>query len=283
MAQTLEQLIAVGGETSAREVVDILQKESPLFSVLPFVKATGTYVYSVQSKLGSADFRERGGTYGNDAAEYEKKVEHLRSVGTDVVVDNEDVYQYSEDINWFAKQMELGILNTKHRFQKGLIHGDSELNRKEFDGLLKRVTAEQSIEATEDIVSDLDDIVSRIKGRGADILIMNKATQNKVTAAARIAQVTETKNNFGTIIKAYNSVPIIALDNDEMENDCVIAAQLGEQGVHGVINPETIRAVELGEATNAPTKNGRVELMASVVVVDPKALAVRKPAAAPAE
>lgn len=283
MAQTLEQLVAVGGETSAREVVDILQKESPLFSVLPFVKATGTYVYSVQSKVGSADFRERGGTYGNDAAEYEKKVEHLRSVGTDVVVDNEDVYQYSEDINWFAKQMELGILNTKHRFQKGLIHGDSELNRKEFDGLLKRVTAEQSIEATEDIVSDLDDIVSRIKGRGADILIMNKATQNKVTAAARIAQVTETKNNFGTIIKAYNSVPIIALDNDEMENDCVIAAYLGEQGVHGVINPETIRAVELGEATNAPTKNGRVELMASVVVVDPKALAVRKPAAAPAE
>ena len=104
-------------------------------------------------------------------------------------------------------------------------NGDNSTDPNEFDGLEKRLTGSQVIDAGSTAGGDaltldkLDELLDAVQG-GADVLFMNKIMRRKVSALVRAAgQAIETVNDaFGRQLTAYAATPIAVIEEDKDGN-----------------------------------------------------------------
>ena len=109
-------------------------------------------------------------------------------------------------------------------FTKAFFKGDVSTDPKSFDGLQKRLTGPQVIDADLDvaIVGDLAGAVNRLMDQVAgtpDMLFMNKATRRALNASMRAqGQAIETiADVVGRQIPAYVGIPIGVIEEDASE------------------------------------------------------------------
>ena len=104
---------------------------------------------------------------------------------------------------------------------KNFFKGDSVADPKGFDGLEKRLTGAQVLDATAGCmtINDLDKLIDAVHG-APDVLFMNKTTRRTVNALRRAAgQATEVVSDaFGRQIDAYAGIPISTIEDDASGN-----------------------------------------------------------------
>ena len=174
---------------------------------------------------------------------------------------------------------------------KTFFDGDTSANAKEFDGLNRRLTGVQVIEAGTDgavlTLDMLDRLVDAVQGTPS-ILLMNKAMRRAIRALARSSTtLTISRDFFGREVDAYQGVPIAIVEDDaagdaildfdetqgEADDTCSIyALRFGPDALHG-IQTAAMDVRDLGELDSKPALRTRIEWYSGLVVKHPKAAA----------
>ncbi|WP_028449712.1 major capsid protein [Chitinibacter tainanensis] len=205
-----------------RGVVEEVIDRDALFALLPFHRIEGkAWVYNREGVLSEGAFIDPyNDTVPEEASTVTDVTVTLKTLIGDVDVDKFSEATKSDTNDQKALQIAMKAKGMGRRFRRTLVQGDSAANSKEFDGLWKLVTAQQSIAAgagpTNNLTfSMLDDLVDRVPN-GADAIMMHSSTLRYYRALCRAQNGTDAAQimipNFGLALPAHNGVPIIIND-----------------------------------------------------------------------
>ena len=128
-------------------VIDEIIERDDLFSVLPFTRVNGkAYVYNRENTLAGADWLDPNEVVNESASTFTEVVAKLRILIGDVDVDKFLQTTQSDHNNQLAIQIAKKAKGMGREFSKVLIQGDSAVNAKQFDGVAKLVTSDQTID-----------------------------------------------------------------------------------------------------------------------------------------
>lgn len=273
---TLAQSSKLTNDTLQAGVVETMATESKLLAVLPFMNVEGHgYSYNVETSMGEAQFRNVKEGYNASEIGTNRETEYLTILGDEAVVDTFQMEVHTNINDLMAVETALKSKAVAHKYEKTFINGTGEA--KDFKGLLARVKGTaQEINATEDLVADIDELLDMVQG-GADALIMNKKTRRELTAKAR-AYVTYKHNEFGKQVAYFGDVAIVDVESEIVADGYVLAVKFGvHEAVAGLQSKSGVMVKKLGELGETPNVKTRIEWFCGMAVFNPKAVAVRKP------
>lgn len=278
---TLADSLKLTTDTLQAGVIETLATESKLLAELPFMNIQGSgYSYNVETDLSEVKFRDIGEAIVPGQVGLETRTEALKILADEAIVDTFQVAVYSNINDLMAIEVQLKTKALAHKFEKTFISGDSEVNSKEFDGIDKRVIADQKIEGTAVIADDVDTLLDLIQGT-ASALLMNKKTRRKFVAENR-SYITYTQNKFGAKLAMYGDTPIIDVEDEVLAAEGVIyAVRFGaKEAVCGLQNG-SVQVKALGESDAAPQFKTRIEWFCGLAVFNDKTIAKREAAVTP--
>jgi hypothetical protein len=213
-----------------RGVIEIFPRTSPVLERLPFFNVNGqAYKYNIEETLPGIAFRGINESYTEDTGVVNPAVEALYIMGGLSKTDR-SLLKTQGSINnlraiYDGMKAKAAALTYTAKFFKG----DNSTDPKEFDGLEKRLTGDQVIDAGDTSGGDaltldkLDELLDAVQG-SADVLFMNKIMRRKVSALVRAAsQAQETVNDaFGRQLTAYAATPIAVIEEDK-DGDQILA------------------------------------------------------------
>lgn len=265
---TLDEHLKLRPDPLTAGVVEIFQRSSGLLEVLPFESIGGTaYQYARETSLGNVDFRAINGQYSESTGTVTRYTEPLAIAGGDSDVDVFLLNAGTDRATYDAMKFKaLARFFEKHAFS-----GDKAVTPNGFDGLVKRISAGQKIDAdadplTQDALDQLIDLVPE-----ANALFMSAAARRKLSALARSsAQISYGPDLFGNPQMLYAGVPVRVIGKDPsgaaiVSDAAIYACRLGGDGLHG-IQQEPISARDLGELQTKPAVRSRVDWAASIVL-----------------
>lgn len=211
------------GETVRNGVIEMFARNSEILRVLPFMNIVGSsYAYNQEGALPGVAFRGLNEAYDESVGVLNPQTEVLRIAGGDLDVDKAIIDMHGEAVRSTHEAMKIKSLSLY--IGKKIIKGDSATSPKEFDGLQNRLTGSQLIAAgstangTPLSLAKLDELIDSVDF--PTHLIMSKAMARRIAAAARNTSVggfiTFTVNEFGGRVMAYNDIPIITIDHDDV-------------------------------------------------------------------
>ena len=225
-----------------------------------------------------------------------QKSEKLVILGGDADVDRFIVQTRGNLNDQRAVQEELKVKAASYKFQDTFINGDIGVDANSFDGLKKRLTGPQAIDAggipivgTPDqmhaFLDQLDALIDSVTG-GADVLYMNRRTRGKIRSAARrIGGWTSTINDFGRSVESYNGIALedignrgdgslIIPNNEGTASTSIYAVHFGQnesdRAVTGLTNGG-VMVEDLGELQLKPAYRTRIEFYCGMAVFGPGA------------
>ena len=226
MSLTLLEAAKLSQTPLQRGVIEVFPRTSPVLERLPFLETSSdSYKYNQEESLPGIAFRGIGEGYTESTGVINPVTETLAILGG--VSDLDRVLQKTQsNINNLRaiydglKAKAAALFYTKNFFK-----GDTDEDPKAFDGLEKRLTGGQVINAGNTSGGDaltlakLDELIDAVAG-GPDVLFMNKTMRRKVNTLIRAAnQAIETVSDaFGRQLIAYAGVPIAVIENDEADD-----------------------------------------------------------------
>lgn len=284
------------GDVLRSSIIELYARNSDIARVLPFNDIPGNaYRYNQEDTLPGVGFRGVNEGYEESVGVLNPEVESLVIAGGDLDVDKFIIDTMGTDQRSVQEAMKVKALS--HKFSNVFIKGDSVTNIKEFDGLQKRLTGNQVINAGNTSGGDalslakLDEMIDAVDD--PNFLLMNKAMRRRLTTAARnpavSGYVTYEKDEFGRKITMYNELPILLADRngsafptlafDEANpgggtaaSTSIYCMQIGESALSGIQNG-TIDVRDLGELESKPVFRTRVEWYVSILLEHPRASA----------
>lgn len=274
-------------------IEEIIDKED-LFAVLPFVQSKGkAYVYNREKTLSEASFLDPNEAVPEGAATFDEIVTKLRILAGDVDVDK-FIATTMDDVNdQVAIQIASKAKGLARKFRRTLAIGDNATNAKEFDGVAKLVSLDQTVEVAANggalTLALLDELLDKVPN-GADVLMMRPGTIRaykqllRATGSGTDAAMLQL-DNFGRPVLGHSGVPIIEnefLPGDEdqgttLDSTCsVYAIRLNESdGMHGIYGGEDagIRVEALGTVQNKDAWRFRVKWYVALALKSTKSLA----------
>ncbi|BBI61681.1 hypothetical protein HSBAA_29870 [Vreelandella sulfidaeris] len=166
-------------------IEEIIDKED-LLAVLPFVGTSGkSYDYNREKGLSEAEFLSPYDPVPEGAATFEEVSTKLRILAGDVDIDKFLAETQSDLQDQVAIQLQGKAKAITRKFRRSLAQGDSALNAKEFDGVLKLAHADQKIDTGENALSFsmLDELLDAVPN-GADAIFMTSAHSRSSCVAA---------------------------------------------------------------------------------------------------
>lgn len=284
LTMTLADSLKLTTDTLQAGVIETLATESKILAALPFLNVQGSgYTYNVETELSDTSFRAVGEEIVAGHAGYTTRTEALKILGDEAVIDTFQIAVYGNVNDLMALEVALKSKAIAHKFEKTFIAGNSETNVKEFDGIDKRITAEQTVDfsAYKEKVDGvevpgyakaMDEVIDKVQGTPS-ALIMNKSTRREVVANFR-KYITYSTNEFGRQLAMYDGIPIMDVEDEVLpaKNTIYAVRFATKEAVCGLQNGG-VQVKALGEVDNAPQLKTRIEWFVGLAVFNDKALA----------
>ena len=209
-----------------RGVIEIFPRTSPVLERLPFFNVNGqAYKYNIEETLPGIAFRGINESYTEDTGVVNPQVEALYIMGGLSKVDRALVKTQGNVNNLRAIYDGMKAKAAALTYTQKFFKGDNANDPNEFDGLQKRLTGSQIIDAGSTSGGDvltldkLDELIDAVQG-GPDLIFCNKVIRRKISALVRASgQAIETVNDsFGRQLTAYAAVPIAIIEDDKDGN-----------------------------------------------------------------
>ena len=299
MAVTLAESALLSQSDLQRGVVETFVQKSVVLDRIPLMDIQGNaYAYNEEAALPGVEFRAVNAAYAESTGTVNQKSEKLVILGGDADVDRFIVQTRGNLNDQRSVQEELKVKAASYKFQDTFINGDVGVDANSFDGLKKRLTGPQAIDAasapivgTPDqmhaFLDKLDELIDSVTG-GADVLYMNRRTRGKIRSAARrIGGWTSTVNDFGRSVESYNGIALedignrgdgsLIIPNNEgagTNTTSIYAVHYGQnesdRAVTGLTNGG-VMVEDLGELQLKPAYRTRIEFYCGMAVFGPGA------------
>jgi len=261
MAVTLVEAAKLSQNDLQRGVVETFIQEGRILDRIPLLEIEGNaYAYNEEATLPGVEFRAVNAGYAESTGTVNQRTEGLVILGGDSDVDRFIQQTRSNLNNQRVTQDRMKVKAATYKFQDTFINGDTAVDANSFDGLKKRLTGAQVIDAATNGLAvvgaddnarhaffDLLDALLAAAGLSAGdngALYMNSMILGKIRSAARrVGGWTMTRDDFGRSIDLYNGVAM--LDIGKKADGSLIIPQTEVQGASSVAS--SIYAVRFGE------------------------------------
>lgn len=262
-------------------IVEVFARENPVLALMPFQSIAGNaYTYNVEDELPGVEFRTYNEGYSESTGVINPQTERLTILGGD---SDFDVALIAQQVGGNDTRAVYDALKAKALTLKWLrtfFEGDADTNPKEFDGIKKRLTGDQIIDAGANggsiTMAMLDELVDAVQGQPSAIFARKsviRAYRNLLRASGGTTPETIMVPNFGRPVIAHNGVPILPIELDTRgteilsadetqgtnDNTCsAYAIRFDIDALHG-IQTAPISARDLGEIDAKPAFRTRIE------------------------
>lgn len=302
MALTLAQAALLSENDLQRGVVETFVQESPVLDRLPLMPIEGNaYAYNEEATLPGVAFRSVNEAYVESTGTVNQKTESLVILGGDADVDRFIVQTRGNLNDQRAVQTAMKVKAASYKFQDTFINGDVAVDTKAFDGLKKRLTGAQVIDAAtnglgpvaggHDFFDRLQELVDAVRG-GPDVLYANRSVIGRIVSSARRLNVDVMAEVINGRYQArWNGIPLIDLGQTAGGTDIlpltetqgtatnassIYAVRFGEdegdQAVTGLTNGG-VMVDDLGQLQEKPVYRTRIEFYCGLAVFGGKAAA----------
>jgi hypothetical protein len=307
MAVTLAQAALLSQDSLQRGVIETFVQESPVLDRLPLMQIQGNaYAYNEEATLPGVAFRSVNEAYTESTGTVNQKSESLVILGGDADVDRFIVQTRGNINDQRAIQTRMKVKAASFKFQDHFINGDVSVDPKGFDGLKKRLTGAQVLDADtngmgpvtggQDFFDALDALIAQVNGQ-VDALYMNKAVRSRIMSSGRRLGGTEwIMSSFageGIVkrIPTYNGIPMLDIgqtaagadiipqtetQGTSTEASSIYAVRFGQgeedQAVTGLTNGG-VMVDDLGQLQEKPAYRTRIEFYCGLAVFGGKAAA----------
>lgn len=310
MALTLAESAKLSQDTLAKGVLETFVQTSPILDRIPFMEIAGNaYAYDEEATLPGVAFRSVNEAYAESTGTVNQKSEKLVILGGDADVDR-FIQQTRSNVNdQRAEQTALKVKAISYKFQETFFTGDSSVDTKSFDGLRKRLTGKQVIDAAANgmpilgssnadihqFLDKLDELLAAVPGINSanGAIYASAAIIRKIGSAMRhISYDTTLQQNIaGKRVMQWNGIPILEagqtpagkeiLDTTETQGTATNTASIyavkfgqseGDQGVTGLTNGG-VMVEDLGQLQEKPAYRTRIEFYCGLGVFSGKAAA----------
>lgn len=276
---TLVEANKLNQDVLQKAVVETFARTSSVLENLPFSTVNGnSYSYNVETGIGNVEFRPINGTYTESTGTSERKTETLAILGGEAKVDKYLVATANlTDLR--ALEVERKSKAMAKAFTEKFINGDSSTDTNAFNGLKKRVVADQIVTATGELtLNDLHELLDKVDG-GADALVMTKSMKREIQRVFDLhpSYVQVGTDAFGRTVTMFNDVKILTIDDtiipfDPSAGGDIYAVKWGAEGVAGLQNGP-MQVTDVGELETAPQYLTRIEWYVALAVFNDKSLA----------
>jgi len=297
MALTLVEAAKLhSGNIFRSAIIEIYAQSSGILRVLPFLSIKGnSYKYNQEHELPGVGFRGVNEAYPESTGILNPHTEGLVISGGDIDVDKFIVSTMGSDQRSVQEAMKIKALSLA--WERTFIKGDSYVEPREFDGLQKRITGRQLMDAGNssggDPLSlfDLDNLIALVSD--PTHILLEKRMALRMTQAARNKDVSGLigfeKDEFGRQVVTYNGIPMVPIGTDNENEDIIgfkepapgggpaqctsiYVVSMSDAGVCGLEN-ENIQATDLGELQEKPAYRTRIEWYSGFGIFNGKAAA----------
>ncbi|KOT56178.1 MULTISPECIES: major capsid protein [Streptomyces] len=303
MTLTLTESAKLSQDDLQRGVVETFVLESPILDRLPLIQVVGNaYRYNEESALPGVAFRAVNEAYPESTGALNQRIETLAILGGDADVDKFIVQTRGNLNDQRAIQTTMKVKAASIHFADQFFNGDVEVNPKGFDGLRKRLTGSQVLDAKSsgpvvnghDFFDTLDTLIAQVRGitsaNGA--LYMNAAIRAKIESGFRRLGGGElfTEVIAGKRTPMWKGIPLLdaghRLDGTDVlplttgtggkQTGDIYAVRFGateaDAGVSGLTNGG-VQVTDLGESHDKPVYRTRIDFYCGLAVFGGKAAA----------
>lgn len=303
MALTLAEAATLSENDLQRGVIETFVIESSILDRLPLKPIEGNaFAYNVEATLPGVAFRGVNEAYVESTGTFNQAFEKLSILGGDADVDRFIVQTLGNVNDQRALQTRAKIKASTYKFQDAFFNGDVAVEPKGFDGLKKRLTGNQvldadtdgmgPVEAGHDFFDALDACFGAVAG-GPDVAYANASILSKILSAGRRLGGADVIRADGATKRAvvWNGVPILDPGNRpdgtpilgtnetvgaNSDTSSLYAVKFGEdeadQAVTGLTNGG-VQVDDLGELQEKPAYRTRIEFYCGVAVFGGRAAA----------
>jgi hypothetical protein len=302
MAVTLAQAALLSENDLQRGVIETFVQASPVLDRLPLMDIEGNaYAYNEEATLPGVAFRSVNEAYVESTGTVNQRTETLAILGGDADVDRFIVQTRGNLNDQRATQTAMKVKAASYKFQDTFVNGDVAVDPKSFDGLKKRLTGAQVIDAAtnglgpvaggHDFFDALQSLVDAVAG-GPDVIYANRAVIGRIASSARRLNVdvmAETVN--GRYQARWNGIPVLDLGQTaagvdilpltETQGTATNASSVyavrfgddeGDQAVTGLTNGG-VQVDDLGFLQSQPVFRTRIEFYCGLAVFGGKGAA----------
>ncbi|MFM9589728.1 major capsid protein [Streptomyces scabiei] len=304
MALTLVEAAKLSNTQLQRGVIETFVQESPILDRIPFLTIEGNaYAYNEEAALPGVAFRSVNEAYTESTGTVNQKSESLVILGGDADVDKFIVRTRGNLNDQRAVQTRMKVKAASYKFQDTFFNGDVTVDAKAFDGLKKRLTGAQVVDAAtngmgpvaggHDFFDVLDTAIARVPGiNGSNgAIYANAAAIARTKSSARRLGGVEMVREALTqkMIATYNGIPLLdpgqtaagaeILPQTETQGSSSVASSIyvvkfgqdeGDKAVTGLTNGG-VQAYDLGELQEKPAYRTRIEFYTGLAVFGGKA------------
>ncbi|WP_405748882.1 major capsid protein [Bifidobacterium sp.] len=312
MAITLTEAAKLSTTDLQKGVLETFVQTSPVLDRIPMLEIEGNaYAYNSEATLPGVEFRAVNGSYSESTGTVNQKSETLAILGGDADVDR-FIQQTRSNLNdQRATQTAMKVKAISYKFQDTFVNGDSSTDANSFDGLKKRLTGNQVIDAdtnglpvvgssNADIHTFLDKLdellaaVPGINGMNGAIYANAKIIRKIASALRHVGLDTVLMEDItGKRAIQWNGIPILDLGTTAAAAPVDIlpltetqgtshasssiyavkfGADEGDQAVTGLTNGG-VQVEDLGQLQSKPAYRARIEFYCGMAVFGGKAAA----------
>lgn len=306
MAVTLAQAAVLSDNDLQRGVIETFVQASPILDRLPLMTIEGNaYAYNKEATLPGVSFRSVNEAYTESTGTVVQATESLVILGGDADVDRFIVQTRGNLNDQRATQTSMKVKSASYKFQDHFFNGDVAVDPKGFDGLKKRLTGSQVLDAAtnglgpvtagHDFLDALDALLAQVPGiNGANgAIYANAAILGRITSALRRLGGADfiREDLTGKRVLTYNGVPILdpgataagvqILGQNETQGAATTASSVyavkfgndeGDQAVTGLTNGG-VQVDDLGQLQEKPAYRTRIEFYCGLATFGGKAAA----------
>ena len=312
MAITLTEAAKLSTTDLQKGVLETFVQTSPVLDRIPMLEIEGNaYAYNSEATLPGVEFRAVNGSYSESTGTVNQKSETLAILGGDADVDR-FIQQTRSNLNdQRATQTAMKVKAISYKFQDTFINGDSSTDANSFDGLKKRLTGNQVIDAATNglpvvgssnadihtFLDKLDELLAAVPGingtNGA--IYANAKIIRKIASALRHVglDMVLMEDITGKRAIQWNGIPILDLGTTAAATPVDIlpltetqgtatatssiyavkfGADEGDQAVTGLTNGG-VQVEDLGQLQSKPAYRTRIEFYCGMAVFGGKAAA----------
>lgn len=306
MAITLAQAATLSSDDLQRGVIEIFRQESPVLDRIPLLTIDGNaYAYNEEAALPGVEFRAVNAAYTESTGTFNQRTESLVILGGDADVDTFIQKTRSNLNDQRAAQTRMKVKANSFKWQDTFINGDVAVDANAFEGLKKRLTGGQVIDAATNglgivgttdadrhaFFDKLDELIATVPG-GVDALYANKSVIQKIKSSMRRLTIyDQRRDDFGRVVAMYDGIDLVDIGNradgtpilplTEVQGTAtnassIYAVRYGEdeadQAITGLTNGG-VQVRDLGEIDAKPVFRTRIEFFCGLAVFGGKGAA----------
>ncbi|CAN7466710.1 hypothetical protein LJR013_003201 [Pseudarthrobacter oxydans] len=307
MAVTLAQAAVLSDNDLQRGVIETFVQSSPILDRLPLMDIEGNaYAYNKEATLPGVAFRSVNEAYTESTGTVVQATESLSILGGDADVDRFIVQTRGNLNDQRATQTAMKVKAASYKFQDHFFNGDVAVDPKGFDGLKKRLTGAQVLDAAtngmgivtagHDFLDALDALLASVPGINGQngAIYANSALLGKITSTLRRLGgadfIREDLTNKRVLV--YNGIPVLdpgataagvqILGQNETQGTAAGTASSiyavkfgndeGDQAVTGLTNGG-VQVDDLGQLQEKPAYRTRIEFYCGLATFGGRAAA----------